>query len=169
LNLIDAKNLASTTSSRGQVRTSLSTKDQYAAQRARGAYIASTCQPEASFDLSFAAQVTSPEKSDVTALNKRIQWQIDNQARGLKLVKLDADSLRLIAFTDASFANNKDLSSQISYVIVLSDATGKANIIHWSSTKCKRITRSVLASELYAMGHRFDVTAVLKSTTERIL
>ena len=28
--------------------------DQYIAQRARGAYIATVCQPEAAFDLSFA-------------------------------------------------------------------------------------------------------------------
>src|SRR5271156_2353543 len=38
-------------------RALLTPKDQYIAQRARGAYIASVCQPEASFDLSFAAQV----------------------------------------------------------------------------------------------------------------
>ena len=31
---------------------------------------------------------------------------------------------------DALFTNNKDLSSQISYVIVLADAIKKANIVH---------------------------------------
>jgi hypothetical protein len=41
--------------SRGVVRTTLTPKEQYIAQRARGAYIASVCQPEALFDLSFAA------------------------------------------------------------------------------------------------------------------
>ena len=46
--------LATSTGSRGATRT-LTPKDQYIAQRARGAYIASVCQPEASFDLSFAA------------------------------------------------------------------------------------------------------------------
>lgn len=51
-------------------------KDQYVAQRARGAYVATMCQPEASFDLSFAAQVTNPQDEDAKALNKRLQWQI---------------------------------------------------------------------------------------------
>jgi hypothetical protein len=46
---------ATSTSNRGITRTLLTLKDQYIAQRARGAYIASVCQPEASFDLSFAA------------------------------------------------------------------------------------------------------------------
>ena len=45
----------------------------------------------------------------------------------------------------------------------------KANILHWSSIKCKRITRSVLASELYAMVHGFDAAATLKTTIEMIL
>jgi hypothetical protein len=33
-------------------------------------------------------------------------------------------------FIDALFANNKDLSSQIGYVIVLADASNNANILH---------------------------------------
>ena len=31
---------------------------------------------------------------------------------------------------DASFANNKDLSSQIGYILVLADALNKANIVY---------------------------------------
>ncbi|EED20802.1 transposable element tc1 transposase, putative [Talaromyces stipitatus ATCC 10500] len=98
---------ADTTSSRGKVRKDVSPQEQYVAQRALGAYIASVSQPEASFDLSF--------------------------------------------------------------VIVLADAANNANIVHWSSIKCKRVTRSVLASELYAMVHGFDSAASIKSTTMQLL
>jgi hypothetical protein len=56
---------------------------QYMEQRARGAYIASTCQPEASFDLSVAAQAQQPSDEDIKALNKRLKWQIENLDRGL--------------------------------------------------------------------------------------
>jgi hypothetical protein len=163
-----AQKTATDTGTRGVART-LTPKDQYVAQRARGAYVASVCQPEASFDLSFAAQVINPGKEDANALNKRLDWQIKNAKRGLKFVKLDVNTLQLVAFTDASFANNKDLSSQIGYVIVLTDATKRANIVHWSSVKCKRVTRSVLASELYGMAHGFDIAAAIKSTVDKIL
>jgi hypothetical protein len=166
LTLVNIKEAITTTSSRGTIRTALTLKDQYIAQRARGAYIASVCQPEASFDLSYAAQVTNPDEKDVKLLNKRIQWQIENSTRGLSFVKLDTKTLRLLVFTDSSFANNKDLSSQIGYVLVLADLSNKANIVHWSSVKCKRITRSVLASELYAMAHGFDIGAAIKATVE---
>ena len=62
------------TSSRGEVRQAVTPKDQYVAQRARGAYIATVCQPEAAFDLSFAAQVMNPKEENVKQLNKRIKW-----------------------------------------------------------------------------------------------
>ena len=160
---------ADSTSSRGVTRDLLTPKDQYIAQRARGAYIASVCQPEASFDLSFAAQAINPVEDDRKSLNKRLSWQIENANRGLKFVKLDVNTLQLLVFTDASFANNKDLSSQIGYVIVLADATKKANIVHWSSIKCKRVTRSVLASKLYGMAYGFNIAVAIKSTVDKIL
>jgi hypothetical protein len=49
----------------------VSLKDQYVSQRARGAYVATVSQPEAAFDLSFAAQaVGPPTKEQIEQLNK---------------------------------------------------------------------------------------------------
>jgi len=70
---------------------------------------------------------------------------------------------------DTSFANNKDLSSQIGYILILADALNKANIVYWSLIKCKRVTRSVLASDLYSMAHGFNIGAVIKSTLDKVL
>ena len=81
-------------------------------------------------------------------------------------IKLDINILRLLVFTDALFVNNKDLFSQIGYILVLADITNKANIVYWSSIKYKRITRSVLVFELYTMAHRFNISAIIKSTVK---
>ena len=54
---------------RGLTHSALTLKDQYVAQRARGAYVASVCQPEAAFNLSFAAQVINPKETNIKALN----------------------------------------------------------------------------------------------------
>jgi len=59
--------------------------------------------------------------------------------------------------------------SQIRYVLVLADATNKANIIYWLLIKCKRVTRSVLALELYRMAYRFDIKAIIKLIVNKIL
>ena len=84
--------------------------------------------------------------------------------------------MKLLVFVDMSFANNKDMSSQIRYIIVLanerkedSKITVRGNILHWSSTKCKRITRSVLTSEIYAMVSGFDIGTVIQTTIKSIL
>ncbi|KAK1914252.1 hypothetical protein P3342_007498 [Pyrenophora teres f. teres] len=84
-----------------------------------------------------------------------------------------------MVFVDGSFANNKDLSSQLGFVLVLvnesMDAdtfTIQGNVIHYSSTKCKRVTWSVLASEIYGMVNGFDIgiaiTTTLRMVTERL-
>src|SRR5947209_2483927 len=57
---------------------------EYLEQRARGAYIASICQPEASFDLSVAAQHQNPTTADIGMLNKRLEWQMKHMDRGIK-------------------------------------------------------------------------------------
>jgi hypothetical protein len=116
---------------RDKIRIMLTSRDQYIVQRAREAYLTSICQSEASFDLSHAAQSTDSTfcSDDITALNKRLQWQIINQIRGLKYVRLNQTFLRLVIFIDSFFVNNSDLFSQIDYVICLADAT-HANILH---------------------------------------
>jgi len=121
------------------------------------------------YNLLVAAQVIKPTENDIKKFNKHIQWQIENATRGLHFVKLEKDILHLLVFTDISFANNRDLFSQIGYVLVLADSTGHANILHWLSTKCKRVTRSILVSELYGMAHGFDMGASVKSTVDKVL
>ena len=102
-------------------------------------------------------------------LNKRLQWQITNKSQRLRYIKLGQDTLQLVVFTDFSFANNKNMSSKIGYIICLVDVTNKANIIHWSSIKCKKVTRSVLVAKLYGITHRFDIGAVIKAILGKIL
>lgn len=108
-------------------------------------------------------------------MNKRLQWQKDNLLRGIQFVPLDLKSAKLFVFVDGSFANNKDFSSQIGFIIILGNEEMKenefilsGNIIHWSSVKCKRITRSVLASELYAMVHGIDIAIAISTTLNMI-
>ena len=57
--------LVDTTSPRNKIRKSLTPKEQYVAQRARGAYNASLCQLEVSFDLSSAAQIVNLNEADM--------------------------------------------------------------------------------------------------------
>ncbi len=168
IQLIDLVESTIIISARGKVRIKLILRDQYIAQRARETYLISICQSKASFDLFHAVQFIEMSSNDIIALNKRLQWQIINQIKDLKYVKLNQLILRLVIFIDSFFVNNSDLFSQIDYVICLADAT-HANILHWSSIKCKKVIRSVLAAELFAMIHDFDVESILKSIFIKLL
>ncbi len=48
----------------------------------------------------------------------------------MKFVKLDRELLKLVVFTDSLFANNKDNTSQIGFVIVIVDKNNDANILY---------------------------------------
>jgi hypothetical protein len=60
------------TCSRGTVKKNVNQKGQYLAIRALAAYLATVCQPEAAFNLSYAAQITNPTDKDVKFLNQCI-------------------------------------------------------------------------------------------------
>lgn len=88
---------------------------------------------------------------------------------GLNFVKLESSSLRIAVFADASFACNADLSSQLGFVVTLMDAHYSANIVHYSSFKSKRITRSVLAAELFAVVYAFDYESTVRLAVNGIM
>jgi hypothetical protein len=102
-----------------------------------------------------------------------------NLGRGLLYMPIDLNTAKIFVFVDGSFANNKDFSSQLGYeIIIANESTGEndftiyGNLIHWSSTKSKRVTRSVLASEIYGMVSGVDsaiaIGTTLKMITDRL-
>jgi hypothetical protein len=134
---IDGPYLRLKQKNQGQKLEAATDRKTYIEQRARGAYIATTCQPIASFDLSVAAQIPNFSKNNIAKLNRRIEWQKQNVNLSLSFVPIDLNTIKLYAMVNASFANNQNLSSQINYVIVLSNETTEnefftitGNIVH---------------------------------------
>lgn len=81
---------------------------------------------------------------------------------GLDFVKLDLDTTRLVLITDASFANARDMKSQIRYLILIVDAYNNCNIVRFGSNLCKRVARSVMAAQLFALVLGFDYAFMVK-------
>jgi hypothetical protein len=83
--------------------------------------------------------------------------------------------MKLFAFINALFANNRDLSSQISYIIVLGNEKNiektfiiSGNFVYWFSVKCKRVTKRVFASEVYAMAYGVNIAVVIGTIVDKI-
>ncbi|KAK1991685.1 hypothetical protein LX36DRAFT_685338 [Colletotrichum falcatum] len=80
--------------------------------------------------------------------------------RGLRFVLLNLETAKLFVFVDRSFANNADLTFNDSIEQSTKNTgefTVNRNIVHFSSTKCKQVTRSVLASEIYTIVAGADI------------
>lgn len=98
----------------------------FRSMRMRLAWLSSS-RPDCLFEISQLAQVTeanfeSSKIACIRRLNKAVKYAIDNRVR-LKVPKLDQETLRVFGFSDSSFVNNTDLSSQLGHVVSLSDAT----------------------------------------------
>ena len=84
-------------------------------------------RPDCSYEVSQVAQVTRErfdiERSNVIKNCKRIFKHVHMHQLQIQVPKLDINSIRIVEFSDASFASNLDLTSQLGYVRFLSDAT----------------------------------------------
>lgn len=69
------------------------------------------------------------DPSHVKQLNGTILFLKSNPGRGICHHKLDQNTLRLKVYTDSSFANNPDCSSQLVHIVVFTDATDRCKVL----------------------------------------
>lgn len=125
----------------------------------------SKSRPDCLFEIAQLAQVTEEmflqqPSAYIRRLNKAIKYATDNRI-ALKIPKLHRSSLRIVGFSDASFAKNSDLSSQLGYVIFLGDQSNNVVPIVFRSYKARRITRSAMDGEVIAFSDMFDYAIAL--------
>lgn len=125
------------------------------------------------YDINQMAQVTEKifednRKEIIYQYNKKVET-IKDENVCLSIPKLDIESLLILGFSDASFGNNRDLSSQLGYTVFLTDKTETVIPIIFKSHKSKRITRSPMSAEVIAFADMFDASASLKQEMEWLL
>jgi Reverse transcriptase (RNA-dependent DNA polymerase) len=142
----------------------------FRSKRAQLSWITHT-RPEICCAVNMASQVTEKSFSvqKINDLNKVIKHLKSYPSQALKYYKLDKDTLKLKVYADSSFANNDDFTSQLGYIVLLTDKTDRCNIIHYSSHKSRRVTRSVLGGEVYAFADAFDFAFTLKHDLQVML
>lgn len=85
----------------------------------------------------------------------------------LKIPKLEAKNLN--GFSDASFANNANLSTQIGHIVFLADENNKAAPISFKSFKYRRVTRSAMEGKVITLSNMFDVAVTLSEELQTLL
>ena len=131
----------------------------FASMRMKLAWLANT-RPDIVLEISQIEQVTrAMYENDISThckrLNKAIKYVHDHNA-SIPIPKLNYDSLRITAYTDASFAYNIDLSSQLVRIVLLTDDNHNAMPVSYKSYKSRRVARSVLSGEVIAFENLFD-------------
>jgi hypothetical protein len=142
------------------------TFSQFRSFRAKLSWITQT-RPDISCTVAFSSQITADvfhvnPSYCIQQLNRALKHLNKTPDLFLRFPKLYLKTLRLHVYSDASYANNADDSSQLGYIIFLTDATGRCQPIFWSYHKSRRVTRSVLGSETMALADAFDTAYALK-------
>lgn len=130
-------------------------------------------RPDFLFDIAKIAQVIEDmfyerPKHYIGQLKKVIKYATDNFTT-VKILKLDMESLQIVGFSDASFVNNYDLSSQHGYVILLVNDTNQAAPIVFRSYKARRVTRYVMPGKIIAFSYKFNYAIDLTNELSQML
>ena len=82
--------------------------------------------------------------------------------------KLSINSRHIRVYSHASLASNEDNSSQLGYVIMLTDRNDNVDVLSYFSKNSKRILRSIIAEEVFAFSAALDQAYVLRHDIQRL-
>lgn len=125
-------------------------------------------RPELAWAVNVLAQVSEQKFnfSDVQNINKLVSAARRHSHRGLLRQKHDLDTSKIVVYSDAAFSTNSDHTSQLGYLVLLSDVGGTCNVLHYSSSMSKRVARSIFGSKIYAFADGFDFEFCMKKDLE---
>lgn len=82
-------------------------------------------------------------------MNKIVTFAKDLR-RTLQFFELDLKSLKIVGFSDAAFAGNRDSTLQLGYIVFVGDSKNYVVPLLFKSYEARRLTRSVRGSEMIA-------------------
>lgn len=148
-----------------------STYKDFASARIKLAWMAET-RIDCLYWINQFAQVTecsfSENRTDIIKKYNKVVLTVQ-KAIGIQYRKLEKNSLKILWFSDASFANNRDLSSQLGHIIFLTDKSDTVLPISFKSYKSKRITKSPMSAEVISFADMFDISISIKLELESML
>lgn len=132
--------------------------DSFRSVRGQLLFISQSSRPDISYNVSQLCQVKydNVKSSDVKLLNQTVTHLQETKDLKLRYGPLDSKSLKLYVFVDSGYNTNVDLTTQLGMTIFLVDDTNHCHFLHWASTKSQRVTKSMLAAEVYAFSQGYD-------------
>lgn len=146
------------------------TEKTFKRQRTLARYIGVNFQPYICASVQFIA----PKRYDIGkgqfhSLQKSIHHFKRTKDQGLSFVKTDLKTLHVVIISDAAIANARELRSRLGFVVSMAGDECRANIVHYGSKLCHRVSRSVTTAEVHAPVHGFDVAFFIRQTHAELL
>lgn len=128
-------------------------------------WLATQSRPDLSFDVLDLATLCDQSSSKLRSkINKAVRKAKYNQYRMSFPCLGSSESMELLLYTDAAYANLSDrYSSTGAYVILLKGNNGKTCPIAWSAKKIKRVVKSTLAAEALSLTEGLDACYFVRS------
>lgn len=139
-------------------------RDFFRTVRGQLLFIAQSSRPDISYAVAQLCQIPYEDISlqECQSLNLIATHLKETIELQLQYRPLDKHSTKLYVFTDSGYNSNRDKTSQLGLFICLVDKHDNCHTLHWASTKCQRITRSMLAGEVYSFSLGYDYGISLK-------
>lgn len=121
-------------------------------------FISQSSRPDISYDVAQLCQIRYNEVklTHITLLNKVVKHVQETKDMELRYEPLDLKSMKLYVFVDSGYNTNSDRTTQLGMGVFLVDDTKRCHFLHWASTKSQRVTKSMLAGEVYAFSQGYD-------------
>ena len=116
-----------------------------------------------------------PTVTNLVEINKLLREAQKTQDWKLKFVPIPLDTAKIIAFSDASWANAEGLKSQAGFLTFVAGPEvttvqgDQASLMDWRSHRIQRQCRSTLAAETMAMDTAFDSGIFLRELLAEVL
>ena len=120
-------------------------------------------RPDVSYATCFASNCVSEGTiADLKMVNKAIAFAQRNPLT-LMFANRKLHESVFVVFCDASYGNLRDSSSQGGFIIFLVSKSGKCSPVTWQSKKIRRVCKSTLAAESWAMIEAVETAELLQS------
>ena len=132
-------------------------------------WVASQTRPDLSFETCVMSNTGKhPSVKMIHEANKAVS-KLKSKNLSLCFPNLgDPSKLKVLAYSDATYASLEDGSSQGGQIIFVQGENKKIAPISWQSKKLERVTKSPLASETLALGEAADAGFLVSSLVQEI-
>lgn len=148
----------------------LMTREAFRGQSVLAQYISVNCRPDGGTTVQLiASENANVGNTQFKSLKKTMDRPKKTSDVGFRFINLDIDSAKVVVLSDASFANAPGSKRQVGPAVLMVDDRNHVDVVHYGSSRCRKVSRSVVGVEVYALVHAFDHAYMVHKTLEELL